>query len=122
MQLSAESVKFLKQNWSKRPLDSLDRRLRELIEAMPKAVREHLDADPALQPLRNELKDEEDAATFEAPIRVLRNQLSHGTRNHEDDALQPWVAALETICRAHLLRLLEFPEPAVEGALQQAAA
>jgi hypothetical protein len=89
---------------------------------MPNASREQLDADAELDLIRIELKETEDAATFETQVRVLRNRLSHGTHNYEDDALQPWVRALETICRAHLLRLLEFPEPAVEAALQGDAA
>lgn len=117
--LSAESLKLLREQWSKRPLDSLDRRLTALLDELPTALREQLEANTELEPVRSELKNEGNAETLAAQIRVLRNHLSHGTRNYEDPALSPWVKTLETICRAHLLRLLGFAEFAIEESLRQ---
>ena len=50
---------------------------------------------------------------IESLLRRLRNDLSHGNRDHDERSLRPWVALVETICRAHALRLLGFDDAAI---------
>jgi hypothetical protein len=47
----------------------------------------------------------------------LRNELSHGRRNYDDHELQPWVYALDAICRGHVMRLLGFKDDAIASSL-----
>lgn len=104
--LSSRQLKFLKDEWSKYKRDSLERRLRPLLNQLPTDVRTSLEADPRLNPIRSRLRTEHNAHTTEAQLRVLRNQLSHGDRNYPDYELEPWVALVETVCQSQLLTLL----------------
>ena len=122
--LPAPDLRFLKEGWSKRRADSLERRLLPLLNGLPPSVRQTMESDTRLDPIRSqfiadpELFPDPRAATFPAQLRVLRNQLSHGDRNYHDHELEPWVAAVELICRAQLLALLGFPASDVEKALR----
>ena len=51
-----------------------------------------------------------------AQLGDLRNTLSHGSRNHQDQELLPWVKVVETMCRAHALRLLGFDAASITEA------
>jgi hypothetical protein len=115
--LAGRDLRFLKDEWSKRRRDSLERRLLPLLRDLPVSVRQALESDQALDPIRSQLIADEDAKTFQAQLRVLRNQLSHGERNYHDGDLKPWVDALETICRGQLLGLLGFAASDVESTL-----
>lgn len=113
--LESSVVTFIRHNWSKRRQDSLDRRLRSLIESLPARVRECLVTDE-MDNVRSHLI-EDGAARLEGQLGLLRNQLSHGTRNYDDRVLGPWAVTAETICRAHALRTLGFDDESVESGL-----
>ena len=105
------TVVFVKRNWSKRAPDSLERRLGSLIVALPNEVQDDLErAD--MEPLSSQLASD-GGPRLEGKLRVLRNQLSHGTANYEASVLRPWVRAVETLCRGHALRLLGFDGDAI---------
>jgi hypothetical protein len=107
------TYRFIKNAWSKSRIDSLNRRLRDLIQQLPPPVRALL-APPSGEVLAAMNKDGE--RSIEVLLRTLRNDLSHGIRHYTDHALRPWVAIVEIMCRAHALRLLKFDEEAiVEG-------
>ncbi len=113
--LPAETVRFIKDNWSNRRTDSLDRRLRELIEQLPVPVRA-LVAKPPVGGILDAISADA-SQRVESLLRILRNDLSHGNRNHDDRSLRPWVTLVETICRAHALRLLGFDDAATVAGL-----
>jgi len=116
--LSSQNVRFLRDEWSKQKRDSLERRLLPLLNDLPASVRQGMDSDPRLDPIRSQLIAEDEARTMQAQLRVLRNKLSHGERNYPDHHLQPWVAAVETICQVQLLALLGgFSSSDIERAL-----
>ncbi len=101
--LPPKTLRFIKDNWSRRRLDSLDRRLRELIADMPEAGRDAMEHRSL--PLAAELEGEGEKR-LDQMLRRLRNDLSHGTRQVEEDDLAPWVELLERIAQHHLLSRL----------------
>jgi hypothetical protein len=117
--LATTDLRFLKDEWSKRRSDSLERRLLPLLNELPPQVRQRIESDTRLEAIRQRLIADEGATTFQAQLRVLRNQLSHGDRNYPDYDLAPWVAAVEMLCWAQLLALLGFPSSDLEKALRQ---
>jgi hypothetical protein len=120
--VSPQSWRFLRRFWSTRRPDSLDRRLAALLAALPVQLQSELDSNPELQPIRTALLEEDDTArTLPVQLRLLRNHLSHGDRNYDDRELRPWVQTVETVCRAHLLRLLGFDPSAIEHATSSPA-
>jgi hypothetical protein len=107
----SETLRFLRDQWSKRRPDSLDRRLRDLVAKMPEGVRETECTAP-----RGVVYDAiagDGAQPIEVLLRTLRNDLSHGNRTYEDRDLRPWVHVVETMCRSHALRLLGFDDDAI---------
>jgi hypothetical protein len=115
----ATSITYLRRNWSKKKPENLERRLVSLIRTLPPAVRKTL-VRPDMAAIANELRDEEGASTLEAQLRVLRNRLSHGSRNYADHELRPWAHAVEIMCRAHLLKRLGFSQTAIKKGLASA--
>jgi ApeA N-terminal domain 1 len=113
--LPPQTVKFMKKYVSAKRPDSLDSRLTALIGQLPEPVGEslrHLDMGAIQADLVIG-----GASTLPAQLRVLRNNLSHGTRNYRDRELLPWVAAVEMICRAQALRLLGFDTDGIVRAI-----
>ena len=106
--------RFVKQNWGKRRIDSLDRRLKCLIDQLPELVQGRLTPPPG--EVVTALVADGDLP-IESLFRVLRNDLSHGNRHYPDPGLRPWVTLVETLCRAHALRLLGFDETAIVSGL-----
>jgi hypothetical protein len=101
--VASKVVRFIRDNWSKRRSDSLDRRLRDLIEALPAEAQKRLEHRGL--PLSTELQADGERR-LDQKLRRLRNELSHGTRRIEEEKLEPWVDLLETIAQFHLLRRL----------------
>ena len=115
--LDPKSYRFLRDKWSRRRPDSLDRRLEALIKALPANVAANLiRADMAMVEAELVAAGNKSLA---AQLRTLRNQLSHGGRNYKESELSPWVRTAETLSRAHLLRMLGFDDMAIERALLQ---
>lgn len=115
VELPEGTLSFIKDSWSKRRTDSLDRRLRDLIEQLPERVRAVVSEPPSGVVLATMAAD--GPRPIEALLRILRNDLSHGNKNYSDRDLRPWVHAAETMCRAHALRLLGFDNDAVVAGL-----
>ncbi len=115
VELPPGTLRFIKDNWSKRRIDSLDRRLRELIDQLPEPVQELVSTPPDGAVLA--VMNADGPKRTEELLRILRNDLSHGNRNHSDRDLRPWVLIVETLCRAHALRLLGFDEAALIAGL-----
>ena len=115
--LPREDHRFLKDEWSKNKPHSLESRLLPLLNDVPSGVRQRIESDHRLDPLRSQLIATDGATTMQAQLRVIRNTLSHGKGNYPEDILHPWVAAVETICHAQLLGLLGFSSSEVEKAL-----
>jgi ApeA-like protein len=115
--VSSQHVRFLREGWSKRRPDSLDRRLAALLNQLPSQIHSALDSNPGLEPIRSQLIRDDRANTLPSQLRVLRNHLSHGDRNYADHDLRQWVVTLETMCRAELLSLLGFKYAEIETAL-----
>ncbi len=95
--VAPDTIRFIKDHWSRRKIDSLDRRLEDLLQGIPSAVRKDLER-PDMADLSAILKGE-GAGTLEAQIRTLRNDLSHGSRNFEEQDLKPWVRVVEVMCQ-----------------------
>jgi len=118
--LPSSTLSFIRGNWSKTKMPSLDRRLRQLIDMLPVEVQNALVPPPG-----NVVAAELSAAgntKLEGQVRGLRNDLSHGRRNFADRALLPWVGIVETLCRAHALRLLGFEDGGIADGLVAPAA
>lgn len=111
--VASKVLRFIKDTWSKRRSDSLDRRLRDLIAAMPDDAQKRLEHRG--MPLSTELEADGEKR-LEQKLRRLRNDLSHGTRRIEDVDLAPWVGLLETVAQFHLLRRLGINELKRHGA------
>jgi hypothetical protein len=117
--LAGDDLRFLKGEWSKQRRDSLERRLLALLNELPPPVRQRTESDAQLDAIRSQLiTADANATTFQAQLRALRNELSHGDRNYPDYELEPWVAAVETICQAQVLALLGFRASDIEEALR----
>lgn len=115
VELPSDTCKFIQRNWSKRKMDGLDRRLRQLIQGLPVGVSNALRPPPG-DAIAAELIAAGRTA-LEAQLGELRNTLSHGSRNHRDLELLPWVKVVETMCRAHALRLLGFDDASITDGL-----
>ena len=114
----SESMKFIKNNWSKRRPDSLARRLRDQLDWLPQGAAAAVDA-LAMTPIASNLTEggalKLDAADL---LQRLRNELSHGNSHWDEDMLAPWADALELACRLQVLRLLGFDDRQVELAAE----
>jgi hypothetical protein len=117
LDLDSKSYRFVREKWSRRRPDSLDRRLEALLKALPVNVAADLVRADMVK-IEAELVGL-DNRSLAAQLRTLRNQLSHGGRNYQESELSPWVRTVETLSRAHLLRMLGFDDVAIERALLQ---
>lgn len=117
--LDSDIARFIRDSWSKRPTDSLDRRLRDLIRELPGNVQQELAPPPDGELVLQLMAAGE--TSLEGQLRLLRNQLSHGSRNYDNWDLRPMVQVVETLCRAHALRLLGFDPQAIEHGLSASA-
>lgn len=113
-QLDASDLKFVKKYLPKRPPQSLDSILSEMLQALP------LDLVPELT--RSALvgavcREDESVNTPLDAIRVARNHLSHGTRTYERQHLAETADIFERAVRGHLLRLLGASTEAIKRVL-----
>jgi hypothetical protein len=104
--LGREMRRFLSQSLSKTPPTGLDGALKKLIESLPVNVMKRLD-DSAL--VAESRLDPKRPVTTPGALRVVRNNLAHGTRGYDNDALSEVVHILELVVRAHALRVLGCP-------------
>uniref|UniRef100_A0AAU1LX94 ApeA N-terminal domain-containing protein n=1 Tax=Streptomyces sp. NBC_00148 TaxID=2903626 RepID=A0AAU1LX94_9ACTN len=103
--MSAEDKKFLKRNFTSRPLVSLDRRLRESFSVIPDGVMSKLADTPLIKSLASDSREPKEKDPADA-LRLVRNDLSHGNRGYPVQDLEDVADILERAARAHLLRCL----------------
>jgi hypothetical protein len=116
--MGSDRLRFLRNNWSERRRISLASRLSDLVKSVPPGVRSFLKR-PEMAAIAKELATEHGVTVLHEQLATLRNDLSHGRRSYADADLKPWVECLDVLCRARLLRLLGFGDPAIERALSE---
>ncbi|MDP2288147.1 MAG: hypothetical protein Q8M73_06225 [Actinomycetota bacterium] len=101
--LSVETMKFLRQNVSKSPRTSLDEALQFVLSSVP------VDVLPALEKselIRQVMSDVRQPKRVVDCLRIVRNDLAHGTRGYDAEGLHDVVSLLDGVVRAHFLRIL----------------
>jgi hypothetical protein len=112
--LDAKQGKFLERNLSKRPPGGLEPAINWLAKKLPGDVKAELGAMALLATMTLapiSAKNAPDA------LRIIRNDLAHGTKGYDTYELQQVVEVLERIVRAHALGLLGCPEDVVSRVL-----
>jgi hypothetical protein len=99
--LSPEARKFLKRFLLKSPPSSLEDKLRAAFEGVPVDVQPKL----ALSPLIAGVVQEGGTSVLDA-LRRIRNDLAHGYRGFDPQETHEVAVLLESVVRAHLLRIL----------------
>jgi hypothetical protein len=90
----------------KRARDSLDRRIKGILDMIPQAVVARLE-DYRDDPIALHYPQRE-SVSFQEITRRLRNDLSHGNYNPDAEHLKSWIERLDRLAQAQLLRLLGF--------------
>ncbi|MEV1070868.1 hypothetical protein [Micromonospora parva] len=101
--LSAPVMRFIKKFLAKRPLSSLDACLRDLFGALPVDVTSDLGNTNLLRSVQDDPRLPQGVA---GALRIIRNDLAHGTKGYPVQDLNEVSQVLERVARAHLLRVL----------------
>ncbi|MDW3851005.1 hypothetical protein NMK34_30810 [Micromonospora sp. BRA006-A] len=101
--VSGPAMQFIKRFLAKRPFSSLDSCLRDLIGALPVDVSSDLLETALLRSVQNDPRRPQGVADS---LRIIRNDLAHGTRGYPIQDLNEVSQILEQVARAHLLRVL----------------
>ncbi|MFF9916079.1 hypothetical protein ACF1HG_00675 [Streptomyces globisporus] len=109
--LNSEDKKFLKRNFTNRPLVSLDACLRESFSSIPEGVMAKLASTSLMASLADDPREPKDKDPADI-LRLARNDLSHGNRGYPVRDLEEVAEILERAARAHLLRCLGSSEGA----------
>lgn len=108
--LTGKDWKFAKSALGRRATSGLDTALKQLIEMLPSSsVQVELDALALVAEVRAAVLEEDSTAEPPVPenvLRMVRNDLAHGTRDHPANSLASASEVLHRIIRAHLLRVL----------------
>jgi hypothetical protein len=107
--IGPESLKFLRKYLMKRPPSSLDTALTSVLSGVPVNVTATLGKTSLVQRLMNDGRTPKQVAEC---LRLIRNDLAHGTRGYDPNELHEVVKILDHVVRAHLLRLLGCSEEA----------
>jgi hypothetical protein len=113
--LDARDIRYLRETWTNRLPGNLERVMDDLVAALPHGAAEifhSLSRDGLV--LRGK-----SSSTAASVIREIRNGLAHGSRGYAPQLLRPWSNALDTLARAHMLRLLGCPAGVIQEALGQ---
>lgn len=112
--LDPEVRKFIRDNLPNRPPSSLEDALKALLNALP------VDLIPRLSELDlvTSLVADNQADDWASALRVVRNGLSHGSRSWTAGTLEPAAQLLETIARAHLMRVVRVDERSIKAYLE----
>lgn len=101
--LSSEVVVFLKNHLSKRPARSLQQALREMLVTVPRDITGDLERSALVAEVMGSPR--KPTNSYDA-LRIVRNDLAHGTRGYEAVAIDEVVQLLDGVVRAHMLRVL----------------
>jgi len=105
--LDGGQLKFLERNLNKRPSGGLEPAITWLTKRLPGATIERLAATDLVT---NTLAGPEAAKNAPDALRIIRNDLAHGTKGYNAFELDAVVNILEEMVRAHALELLGVPE------------
>ncbi|MGJ8721565.1 MAG: hypothetical protein ACSHW9_06925 [Salinibacterium amurskyense] len=100
---SRDVYRFLKKSVSRRPSSSLQEVLGETLAAVPVDVTAHLERSRLVVAVMRDAR--KPSNSFDA-LRLVRNDLAHGSRGYDFHALDDVAELLEGAVRAHMLRLL----------------
>jgi hypothetical protein len=113
--LDADSRKFLKEQLRRRPTTNLEIALKAAVSNMPVDISGRMGA---LELVRTVIADTDNRASdWPAALRVVRNDLSHGTRGWDPDFLAPAADVLETLARARLMHTIGVRTSTIESFL-----
>lgn len=112
--LDPEQQKFLKRNLGKRPPGGLEPAINWLAEELPGDLKARLDACPLIAVVK---KAPVNARNAPDALRVIRNDLAHGTKGYDALGLHEVVTILELAVRAYALQLLGCPRHVIERLL-----
>jgi hypothetical protein len=105
--ITPKDWQFAKSSVGRRPTSGLDACLRDLIAALPSAgIDDELEKLTLVATLRTAADPGLPSLTAENAIRIVRNDLAHGTRNHPPRDIAQASELLHRIVRAHVLRSL----------------
>jgi len=112
--LEKEQREFLKKNLGKRPASSLDDALRAQFTSLPLDLSDELATSRLIKDLAADLRPHDGAV---GTVRLIRNDLAHGTQGYHAADLHEVAGILERVTRAHLLRVMGCPTAVIERAL-----
>jgi hypothetical protein len=101
--LDAKQLKFLERNLSKRAPGGLEPAVNWLAKRLPGDVKEQLETTPLITTMIAAPTNARNAADA---LRIIRNDLAHGTKGYDAYELRKVVEVLERVVRAHALELL----------------
>ncbi|GAA1817763.1 hypothetical protein [Agromyces neolithicus] len=107
--LSSDAVKFLKRHLSRRPASSLQQVLGETLTAVPVDITPDLEGSDLVDEVMADAR--KPTNSYDA-LRLVRNDLAHGTRGYDFQALHAVSTLLDGVVRAHMLRILDCSEEA----------
>lgn len=114
--ISTAAMRFIKANLARRPATSLDRVLRDTIAGLPKDLTAALAATPLVQTAMTDPRQPN--SPYDA-LRIIRNDLAHGTRGYAAPDIHDVARLLDRVVRAHLLRLLGCSSSSIERELDR---
>jgi hypothetical protein len=112
--LDAAQLKFLEKNLGRFPPAGLTAALSWLAKQLPGAMYKRLD-DKALI-VKTKAAPTNASSTADA-LRIIRNNLAHGTMGYDAYELRQVVTVLESMVRTYALQLLGCPEQVIERLL-----
>ncbi|MFC9250059.1 ApeA N-terminal domain 1-containing protein [Amycolatopsis thailandensis] len=101
--LNEKQLKFLERNLGKRPPGGLESAINWLSKKLPGDLKKDLDSTDLVTTTRSEPINARDAPDA---LRIIRNNLAHGTKGYDAYELYRVVEVLEQAVRAHALELL----------------
>lgn len=114
--LDEKQLKFLDKNLGKYPPAGLTAALSWLAKKLPGDVYKRLDGTALI----TDAKNPPTSATSTADaLRIIRNNLAHGTNGYDAHQLHPVVKLLDLMVRAHALQLLGCPDEVIERLLAE---
>ncbi|MEU8632488.1 hypothetical protein AB0C38_09995 [Amycolatopsis sp. NPDC048633] len=108
--LDGGQLKFLERNLGKRPPGGLENAINWLAKRLPGDVRKTLESTDLVAAVKAEPVKARNSADA---LRIIRNNLAHGTKGYDDFELRGVVRVLELIVRANALQLLGCPEAVI---------
>ncbi|TCI97399.1 hypothetical protein [Aeromicrobium sp. IC_218] len=112
--LDTKQQKFLERNIGKRPPGGLEPAINWLANKLPGDVKAELDGTQLIAAMKGAPINAKNAPDA---LRIMRNDLAHGTKGYDAYELHQVVEVLERMVRAHALELLGCPNDVVSRVL-----